>query len=490
MLAGENLLFSGNPMIAGLNLLAQRCQQMKKLVRCAVVSLGCPKNLVDSENMLGWLAGSGFELTTNLEEAEVIVVNTCGFLQAAVKESLSHLRKLAQLKRKGNCRVLVAAGCLISRFPDLVQRKVPEVDACLGVLELDRIASVVSEKLGIKLRRQEVTAEPPYAMRIVSTPPWYAYLKIAEGCDRTCSFCVIPTIRGKQKSRPMDELEAEAKELVEQGVRELILIAQDTTRYGVDLYGKPMLPDLIRKLSRLDGLKWLRLLYCYPTAVSERLIEAMVESEKVARYIDIPLQHSHPEILRAMQRGGDAESYARLIERLRTAMPYIAVRTTFIVGFPGETDKHFEHLLDFVKAMKFDRVGVFVFSPEPGTPAYKLPNRVPTKIAEERRHLILAAQQEISLQRNQTFIEKVLEVVLERWDRRTGIYEARSQYEAPEIDGAVKVKGCPSDGLLGRFVKVRVVRALPYDLVAEFKVERRHGDDLQPAIGTIDRIRS
>lgn len=351
---------------------------MKKLVRCAVVSLGCPKNLVDSENMLGWLAGSGFELTTNLEEAEVIVVNTCGFLQAAVKESLSHLRKLAQLKRKGNCRVLVAAGCLISRFPDLVQRKVPEVDACLGVLELDRIASVVSEKLGIKLRRQEVTAEPPYAMRIVSTPPWYAYLKIAEGCDRTCSFCVIPTIRGKQKSRPMDELEAEAKELVEQGVRELILIAQDTTRYGVDLYGKPMLPDLIRKLSRLDGLKWLRLLYCYPTAVSERLIEAMVESEKVARYIDIPLQHSHPEILCAMQRGGDAESYARLIERLRTAMPYIAVRTTFIVGFPGETDKHFEHLLDFVKAMKFDRVGVFVFSPEPGTPAYKLPNRAPS----------------------------------------------------------------------------------------------------------------
>ena len=461
---------------------------MKKLVRCAVVSLGCPKNLVDSENMLGWLAGSGFELTTNLEEAEVIVVNTCGFLQAAVKESLSHLRKLAQLKRKGNCRVLVAAGCLISRFPDLVQRKVPEVDACLGVLELDRIASVVSEKLGIKLRRQEVTAEPPYAMRIVSTPPWYAYLKIAEGCDRTCSFCVIPTIRGKQKSRPMDELEAEAKELVEQGVRELILIAQDTTRYGVDLYGKPMLPDLIRKLSRLDGLKWLRLLYCYPTAVSERLIEAMVESEKVARYIDIPLQHSHPEILRAMQRGGDAESYARLIERLRTAMPYIAVRTTFIVGFPGETDKHFEHLLDFVKAMKFDRVGVFVFSPEPGTTAYKLPNQVPARIAEERRHLLLTAQREISLKRNQSFVGKVLEVVIERWDSKAGTYDARSQYEAPEIDGVVRVKSLPSDGLLGKFLSVRVVKALHYDLVAEFAAERRHGNGFQPSIRASDRI--
>ena len=462
---------------------------MRKPVRCAVVSLGCPKNLVDSENMLGWLAGSGFELTTDLEEAEVIVVNTCGFLQAAVKESLSHLRKLARLKRKGNCRVLVAAGCLVSRFPDLVQKKVPEVDACLGVMELDKIASVVSEKLGMKLRQQEVTVEPPYAPRIVSTPPWYAYLKIAEGCDRTCSFCAIPAIRGKQRSRPMEELEAEAKELVEQGVRELILIAQDTTRYGVDLYGKPMLPNLIRQLVRLDGLKWLRLLYCYPTAVSERLIEAMAESEKVTRYIDIPLQHSHPEILRAMQRGGDAESYARLIERLRSAMPDIAIRTTFIVGFPGETDKHFEHLLNFVKAMEFDRVGVFAFSPEPGTPAYEFPNRVPAEIAEERRRLILAAQQEISLRRNQTFVGRVLEVVLERWDRRTGIYEARSQYEAPEIDGIVKVKGCPSDGLLGRFVKVRVVKAGPYDLVAELKVERRHGDDLQSAVRTIDRVR-
>ncbi len=461
---------------------------MQKPIRCAVVSLGCPKNLVDSENMLGWLAESGFELTTDLEEAEVIVVNTCGFLQAAVKESLSHLRKLARLKRNGKCRVLVAVGCLISRFPDLVQKQVPEVDACLGVLELDKIASVVSEKLRMKLRRQEVIAEPPYAPRIVSTPPWYAYLKIAEGCDRTCSFCIIPAIRGRQRSRPMEELEAEAQELVEQGVRELILIAQDTTRYGVDLYGKPMLPDLIRQFVRLDGLKWLRLLYCYPTAVSERLIEAMAGSEKVARYIDIPFQHSHPEILRAMQRGGDADSYAHLIERLRTAMPDIAIRTTFIVGFPGETDKHFEHLLNFVKAMKFDRVGVFVFSPEPGTPAYKLPNQVPVNIAEERRHLLLTAQREISLERNQSFVGKVLEVVLERWDSKKGTYNSRSQYEAPEIDGVVRVKSLPSDGLLGKFVTVRVVKALHYDLVAELATERRHGNDFQPSIRASDRI--
>lgn len=474
---------------------------MRESVRCAVVSLGCPKNLVDSEHILGWLAESGFELTTNLKEAEVVVVNTCGFLQAAVDESLAHLRKLARLKRKGRCRLLIAAGCLVSRFPELVQKEVHEVDACLGVRELDRIPLIVAERLNMKLRRREVVAEPPYAPRIISTPPWYAYLKIAEGCDRTCSFCTIPSIRGKQKSRPMDELEAEARELVEQGVKELILVAQDTTRYGADLYGKPMLPQLIRRLARLDGLKWLRLLYCYPTAVSEQLIEAMAESDRVARYVDIPLQHSHPEILRLMRRGGDAESYARSIERLRAAMPDIAIRTTFIVGFPGETDKHFEHLLEFVKVMKFDRLGVFTFSSEPGTPAYDLPNKVPPHVANERRHILLSIQREISLKRNRSLVGKVLEVVVERWDERTNTFEARSQYEAPEIDGVIKVKGRELEGsgqnkvfspdkLLGKFVEVKVVKALPYDLLADFTVERRRGDELHSAIGANGRIRS
>ncbi|GBC98686.1 Ribosomal protein S12 methylthiotransferase RimO [bacterium HR17] len=439
----------------------------RSLIRCAVVSLGCPKNLVDSERMLGWLAERGFALTPDVESAEVIIVNTCGFLQAAVNESLAHLRRLARLKRTGNCRMLIAAGCLVSRFPELVRRRVPEVDACLGVLELDRIAEVVAQKLGVRLRRQAVLAEPPYAPRIVSTPHWYAYLKIAEGCDRTCTFCAIPAIRGRQRSRPMDELEAEAHALVEQGVRELILIAQDTTRYGVDLYGKPMLPELVRRLAHLDGIKWLRLLYCYPTAVSDRLIAAMAESESVARYIDIPLQHSHPDILRAMQRGGDAEFYARLIERLRAAMPDIAIRTTFIVGFPGETERHFEHLSEFVRAMRFDRLGVFVFSPESGTPAAQMPHQVPREIAEERRSRLLTLQQEIARQRNERFVGRELEVVLERFDRRHHRYEARSQYEAPEIDGTVFVASrAPRDGQLGAFVRVTVVKADIYDLHA------------------------
>ena len=453
---------------------------MRPFIRCAVVSLGCPKNLVDSEQMLGWLAESGFALTNDVTDAEVIIVNTCGFLQAAVNESLSALRRLARLKRRGNCRALIATGCLVSRFPELVKAQVPEVDACLGVLELDRIAEVVAQVLGIYLRRQKVLAEPPYAPRIVSTPNWYAYLKIAEGCDRTCTFCAIPLIRGKQKSRPMDELMAEARALVAQGVRELILIAQDTTRYGVDLYGKPMLPELVRQLSKLDGVKWLRLLYCYPTAVSERLIAAMAESERVARYIDIPLQHSHPDILRAMQRGGDAETYARLIERLRAAMPDIAIRTTFIVGFPGEAERHFEHLLEFVKAMRFDRLGVFVFSPEPGTLAANFPNPVPSEVAEERRHRLLIAQQAISQERNEGWVGKELEVVLERWDRRTRRYQARSQYEAPDIDGVVLVRdGRQNEISLGSFVRVRVERAEVYDLHAapiDDGTERRQGN--------------
>ncbi len=446
---------------------------MRRPMRCAVVSLGCPKNLVDSEQMLGWLVQNGFALTTELERADVIIVNTCGFLQAAVQENLRELRRLARYKRRGCCKALIATGCLVSRYPQLVAQAVPEVDACLGVHELHRIAEVTAKALGLAVRQQEVLGEPPYASRIVSTPHWYAYLKIAEGCDRTCTFCVIPAIRGKQRSRPMEELVAEAEELVAQGVRELILIAQDTTRYGVDLYGTPALPALVQRLAQLEGLKWLRLLYCYPTAVSERLIEVMAAYPRVARYIDIPLQHSHPDILRRMGRGGDERIYARLVEKLRTAMPDIAIRTTFIVGFPGETEHHFEHLLEFVKAMKFDRVGVFVFSPEPGSPAAEFSDQVPSEVAEERKHRLLMLQQEISQRRNQTLVGKELEVVLERWDARTGTYIARSQYEAPEIDGVVKVRGASSDGRLGTFVTVRVVKAQPYDLVAELRSGRR-----------------
>lgn len=461
---------------------------MRRSLNCAVVSLGCPKNLVDSEQMLGWLVQSGLKLTTDLERADVIIVNTCGFLKAAVDENLREIRRLAKRKREGKCKALIATGCLVSRFPNFVQRSVKEVDACLGVNELHRISEVITQILGMPVTTQELPSEPPFAPRIVSTPSWYAYLKIAEGCDRTCSFCVIPAIRGKQKSRPIEELTAEAQALVEQGVREIILVAQDTTRYGVDLYGKAMLPELVDSLAKIDGLKWLRLLYCYPTAVSDRLIETIASHETVARYIDIPLQHSHPQILKAMGRGGDSETFIRLIEKLRKAMPDIAIRTTFIVGFPGETERHFEHLLEFVKEVKFDRLGVFVFSPEPETPAYHLPNQVPMEVAEERRKTLLMVQREISLQRNRAFVDKVLEVVVEGWDYKAGAYKARSQYEAPEIDGIVKVKARLNNGILGKFVNVRVTKALHYDLVAEFITERRRENDRRVALRTSNGV--
>lgn len=462
---------------------------MRKPLSCAVVSLGCPKNLVDSEQMLGWLVQSGLKLTTDLESADVIIVNTCGFLKAAVDENLREIRRLAKRKREGKCKALIATGCLVSRFPDIVQRSVKEVDACLGVNELHRISEVVTRILGVPATtQQELPFEPPFSLRIVSTPSWYAYLKVAEGCDRTCSFCVIPSIRGKQKSRPIEDLMAETRALVEQGVREIILVAQDITRYGVDLYGKAMLPELVDSLAKIDGLKWLRLLYCYPTSVSDRLIETMASHKTVARYIDIPLQHSHPQILKAMGRGGDGETFIRLIEKLRKAMPDIAVRTTFIVGFPGETERHFEHLLEFVKEVKFDRLGVFVFSPEPETPAYHLPNQVPIEVAEERRKKLLMVQREISLQRNLAFVGKVLEVVVEGWDHKARVYKARSQYEAPEVDGIVKVKARLNDGILGKFVNVRVTKALHYDLVAEFITERRRENDRRVALRTSNGI--
>lgn len=462
---------------------------MRKTVRCAVVSLGCPKNLVDSEQMLGWLSQSGFGLTSHLDAADAIIVNTCGFLKEAVDESITELRRLTNLKKKGHCKALIAVGCLVSRYPELVRQKVPEVDECIGVLELNRVTEATARLLGLSIHRQVDWTSPTCSHRLVSTPPWYAYLKIAEGCDRPCTFCVIPTIRGKQKSRPMEELVAEAQDLVEQGVRELILIAQDTTRYGVDLYGKPKLSDLVWRLAGISGVKWVRLLYCYPSLVSEKLIATMAENERVAKYIDIPLQHSHPEILMAMQRGGDDISYAKLIEKLREAMPDIAIRTAFIVGFPGETDKHFEHLLQFVKAMRFDRLGVFIFSPEEGTAAAQLPNQVPVRIAEERKHILLTVQQDISRRRNEAFIGQELEVVLEGINRRKNAYETRSQYEAPEIDGVVLVhRGSRHNERIGVFKKVKIVGADVYDLYAEFVGERRQSNDRRTTKFNVRRI--
>ncbi|MCS7223679.1 MAG: 30S ribosomal protein S12 methylthiotransferase RimO [Armatimonadetes bacterium] len=441
---------------------------MGKGIRCCLVSLGCPKNLVDTETVIARLLRWGFDITVHPQKADVIIVNTCGFLRAAVAESVKELKKLSQWRRSGRCRALLAIGCLVSRFPDLIREKVPEVDACLPSDQIGQVPAVVSNLLG--RRPVRLPAEPPYPERVLSTPPWLAYLKIAEGCDRSCSFCTIPKIRGPQKSRSLDDLYKEACELVAAGVRELILIAQDTTLYGTDLYGRPDLSQLVKKLEFIPLLKWFRILYAYPTGVTDEVIEALASSTRFARYIDIPFQHSHRDILAAMRRGGDGERYLRLIERLRQGMPDIALRTTFIVGFPGETEHHFEDLLNFVQEAQIDHIGVFLFSAEEGTSAASLPNPVPLKVAKERRDRLMTLQQQISLQKNQRRVGQVVEAVLEG---RKGHHQwsARSWFQAPDIDGhlIVTANGACTNGFqlaLGRFVSVEIVKAKPYDLEA------------------------
>ncbi len=431
-------------------------------VRCCVVSLGCPKNLVDSEQILAGLIRSGLDLTNRPDRADVIVVNTCGFLSDAVIESLREIRRLARWKHGGRCKALIAVGCLVSRFPDLVLTKVPDVDACLPSGRFHEVPALVARLLGRRPIR--LPKEPPYPERVLSTPPWYAYLKIAEGCDRTCSFCTIPMIRGRQKSRPVDDLYDEAVQLVRSGVRELILIAQDTTLYGVDLYGRQALPDLIKALDSIDGLNWFRILYAYPNGVTDEIIDALASSRTFARYLDLPFQHSHKEILQAMRRGGDGDQFLRRLHKLRESIPGIAIRTTFIVGFPGEKDHHFEHLMDFVCASQVDHMGVFLFSPEKGTAAAEMPDQVLRDVAVERRQRLMALQKEISERKNQQRIGTVIEAVVEE-PQKDGRWVGRACFQAPEIDGhLILFSRNGQTAQPGQFVKAQVVKAKAYDL--------------------------
>lgn len=441
--------------------------------RCIIISLGCPKNLVDSEMLVGALWQSGYQITNDVEQADVIIVNTCGFIQAAVDESLTTLRRLASYKHRGRCQLLIAVGCLCSRDDALIRSAVPEVDACLNVDDLNHLPQLIYQMLKqcgepfypSHRHQHHRRLEHACSMRMISTPPWYAYLKIAEGCDRACSFCVIPQIRGRQRSRSIEEIVQEAIELVRAGVREIILIAQDTTRYGTDLYGKLALPQLLHALAGIDELHWLRLLYGYPNAITDELIDAMVSIPQVVPYIDIPLQHVHPDILQAMNRTGDAETYYELIQRLRNAIPDIAIRTTFIVGFPGETDSHFQMLLDFVTVARLDRVGVFTFSPESGTPAANFDNQIPEEVKRARYEQLMETQQRISLERNRAWVGRTLEAVIEQWDETMQCWVGRTVHDAPEIDGVVYVKA--SNLRPGMFIPVVITDADVYDLHGE-----------------------
>jgi ribosomal protein S12 methylthiotransferase len=431
----------------------------------AISHLGCEKNRIDTEHMLGLLVEAGYEVDANEELADYVIVNTCSFIEAARAESVRTLVELAEDDKK-----IVITGCMAQHFQSELLEELPEALAVVGTGDYHKIVDVIT-RVEAGERVQEVSATPTYLAdetvpRYRTTPEPFAYLRVAEGCDYRCSFCIIPHLRGNQRSRPIESIVAEAEQLAEQGVQEIILISQITTNYGLDLYGKPQLAALLRALGQVK-VPWIRVHYAYPTGLTPEVIAAIEETPNVLPYLDLPLQHSHPEILRMMNRPWQADVNDRLLEKIKTALPDAVLRTSFIVGFPGETDEQFEHLWQFVQRHQFDHVGVFTFSPEAGTPAGDLPHRVAPEIMESRRDRLMRVQQPISWQKNQAEVGKVVDVLVEQEHPQTGELIGRSARFAPEVDGLVYVQG---EASLGSMVPVMVTGADVYDLYGQVKM--------------------
>ena len=425
----------------------------------AISHLGCEKNRIDTEHMLGLLVQAGYNVDTNEDIADYVIVNTCSFIEAARAESVRTLVELAEADKK-----IVITGCMAQHFQEELLEELPEAVAVVGTGDYNKIVDVI-QRVEVGERVKQVSAEPSYIAdettpRYRTTSEGVAYLRVAEGCDYRCAFCIIPHLRGNQRSRTIESIVAEAHHLASEGVQELILISQITTNYGLDLYGKPKLAELLRALGNVD-IPWIRMHYAYPTGLTPSVIQAIQETPNVLPYLDLPLQHSHPEILRAMNRPWQGQVNDALIERIKTALPDAVLRTTFIVGFPGETEQHFEHLLQFVQRHEFDHAGVFTFSPEEGTPAYNLPNQLPQDVMDARRDALMAAQQPISLKKNQGAVGKVVDVLIEQEHPSTGERIGRSARFAPEVDGLVYVQG---DAPLGTIVEVEITDADIYDL--------------------------
>ncbi|SEM00528.1 SSU ribosomal protein S12P methylthiotransferase [Syntrophus gentianae] len=441
-----------------------------------VVSLGCPKNLVDSEVMAALLVQAGCRIVSTPEEAEILLLNTCAFILPAREESIDEIFRLAELKKEGKCRYLIVAGCLSQRYGAELAAEIPEVDLFLGISEVPNIADHLRKlregEPGVTADRSVVT--PPLFLmdaghpRLLSAPTFSAYLKIADGCSNRCTYCSIPKIRGKGRSRPVDDLLREAEDLAERGVRELILIAQDTTAYGRDLPGKPTLALLLRKLAELDDLAWIRILYTYPTGLTDELFEVIAAHDRICSYLDVPIQHIDDDILKAMKRQGDGPLILRKLERARATLPDLALRTSLIVGFPGETTAKFNRLLDFVQETRFDHLGVFPFSPEEGTPAEKLPRQVSDRTKKARRNLLMEEQAVISHEINQTLIDSRQEVLIEGLSQTLDYpLIGRCRRQAPDIDGITYVKSGDQPLPPGTLVPCRIVAADDYDLFAE-----------------------
>ena len=437
-------------------------------MKIGMVSLGCPKNLVDSEVMLGLIREKQLEITNDPAEADLIIVNTCGFIESAKEESINTVLQMAEYKQNGSCKYLVMTGCLGQRYADELFESMPEVDAIVGTDSFTDIGWVIDQVMaGKRLKHLQKLESKNVAMppRMLTTPSYMAYLKIAEGCDNCCSYCIIPQLRGPYTSRPYAEVLAEAKALADSGIKELIVVAQDTTRYGEDTTGKLLLPQLLRALNALEGIQWIRVMYLYPNNFTDELIEAFATLDKVCKYIDIPLQHASDRLLDSMNRFDTREQVETLLNKLRTRIPGITIRTTFIVGFPGETEEDFEELKDFVEKQRFENAGVFQYSQEEGTVAGAMENQIAAEVKENRYHELMALQAGISEEIHQEREDAELEALVEGFDEDNLAY-GRSTHEAPDIDGTIFIEN--AEGLkVGDMVRVRILQGFTYEMVAE-----------------------
>lgn len=438
--------------------------------KVSMVSLGCPKNLVDAEVMLGVLSKQQYEITTDEKDADIIIVNTCSFIKEAKQESIDAILDLAERKRDGRCHTLIVSGCLPQRYQEELAHELPEVDIFIGTGDYPRIAEILAEKGGVEGQLQYV-GDPDYIYdeslpRLNSSPAWYSYLKIGEGCSNCCSYCIIPQLRGAYRSRPLDALVAEAEMLVSRGVKEINVISQDITRYGSDMEDGSTLETLIRRLAAIDGLRWIRLLYAYPDGITDSLIQLIRDEPKVCKYLDIPIQHISDPVLKAMKRRSSEQQIRDLIAKLRSEIPSIALRTSLIVGFPGETVDDFNSLMQFVEQTHFDRLGVFCYSKEEGTPAAGMSDQVSERVKRERYRKLMRAQARLSFRRNRALIGQTEEVIVEGYSEETELLlKGRSSRQAPDIDGQVYITAGTAD--VGDIITLRITDSSDYDLIGE-----------------------
>ncbi|MCM1544682.1 MAG: 30S ribosomal protein S12 methylthiotransferase RimO [Ruminococcus sp.] len=439
---------------------------MKKKI--GMISLGCPKNQVDAEVMLAKLKDAGYEITNNIDGADAVIINTCGFINDAKQEAIDTIISVGELKDEGRVGSIVVTGCLAQRYKDEVLKEMPEIDGIVGIGGNGDIVQVVDEVLG----GSTVSSFPSeYCLpisgdRMLTTPNYWAYLKIAEGCSNRCSYCAIPNIRGKFRSRPMEEIVAEAESLADGGAKEIVVVAQDITKYGIDLYDELMLAKLLRKLCKIDGIEWIRLLYCYPDCLTDELIDTIAEEEKICNYIDLPLQHADKAVLRRMNRSGSEQQLLELIKKLRSKIPDVVIRTTFITGFPGETEENFETLSRFVEEAQFDRLGCFAYSPEEDTPAAEMPDQLDDEVKRHRSELIMQQQYEIFERKQKAKIGKTLKVLVDGFDEDDMLYYGRSYMDCAEIDSRVIIS-TENELIPGTFVNVKIIGTDDCDLVGE-----------------------